>query len=106
MRLDENRMGRPLVDAPRLSATVARHQLARPDRRHVPAVLGQPLNHVGAVLDVPQVRSVGDVRFGVLAGLFAQAAQLFPTTGKILAVEEAGAEGLHRDAAVSGTVSM
>ena len=64
-----------------------------------PIVIAEPVGHVGAVLDVPQIFGVGDFLADIVARLFAQAAQLFPATGQIVAVEEAATERLDPDAA-------
>src|SRR6476659_4634289 len=87
----------------RSAATVSRHEVECLDRRHFPIVIGEPVGHVGAVLYVPQILGVGDFLADIVARLFAQAAQLYPATGQIVAVEEAATERLDADAAPSST---
>ena len=60
----------------------------------------QPVADFLAILDEPQILDVG--RFVCHTRLLPHLADSFATTGEVLRIEEAGAEGFHRDAASRG----
>src|ERR1700688_76048 len=66
--LDENAMRRGILEIGRREAPVASHQILGTDRRDIPVVSGQPVDHLGPLLLVEQVARSRGLRPSQLGG--------------------------------------
>jgi hypothetical protein len=104
--LHENRPRRRVVGLAGGAAAVAVHQVGGADGRDLPAVLGEPVGHLGAVLEVPQVLHVEGIVALAAARFLPVLLELFAPARQILRVEEPGTERLDGDATSARTELM